>query len=497
MTLQRVAGFSTVALVTALACLVLALLRVGAETSWHEPKHRPTSGLEEEALFSVWKVSQHQPVYADPFQIPYAISYFNWLFYATYGLAGTFALSVLKVDSGWLPTATRSLSFILTLGCGVAFFQVAREGRFWPKDWTWLDKIALSTIAVFNPLFGFFNFTTRPDAGALLFELAGLALVLRYWRSQNRLTLIEATLVLYCAWAFKQSAVTVVAGTCLWFLWRRRFSDFFLVAGISAGLYAATFLIGGPNYYYAVVKSQANCGFQILVGLENFAHACLKSPFLPLALLSLPVSWFLGKHQAKTEGGCPLPVIFVFSLVWCGALSFKIGASDYYFLEPALFGILWLVGICAAGKPFRFFQSAIAVGLCLQLAAVGLILGGRAGVIADPPEQERHRELALQLDKLPGPVLVSERFGNLPWIQRKPPHFVYAFTYHVDRQAGLTYDHGGLGGLIRRRYFKTVVMRNSATPPLQASFDGQSLSEYDRAMSVAGYDFYVLRESVE
>ena len=125
MILQRLTVLSSLALMTAFACVLLAVLRIGSEMSFHQPKHRPTSGLEEEALFSVWKVSQHQPVYADPFQIPYAISYFNWLFYSSYGLAGTLALNLLKIDAGWLPTLTRSLSLSLTLGCGLAFFQIA------------------------------------------------------------------------------------------------------------------------------------------------------------------------------------------------------------------------------------------------------------------------------------------------------------------------------------------------------------------------------------
>src|SRR5438045_9141407 len=44
-----------------------------------------TSGCEEEALFSLWRFAHGEAVYSDPTLLPYAISYFNWLFYLVYG----------------------------------------------------------------------------------------------------------------------------------------------------------------------------------------------------------------------------------------------------------------------------------------------------------------------------------------------------------------------------------------------------------------------------
>lgn len=498
MLLQRLISPKSLIVVTALACVILALVRIAAETSFHQPVHRPTSGLEEEGLFSIWKVSQHQPVYADPLEIPYAISYFNWLFYAAYGLVVIFSLRVLELDSGWLPTVARFLTLSLTFACGFGFWQVAREGRLWPEAWSGLQRVCFAAIAVFNPLFGFFIFTARPDVAALFFELAGLALILRYFRTQSRLLLLAAIVALFCAWSFKQTSVFVVSGICLWFVLKRRFADLFWVSAVSGVLYLTTFLIGGQNYLYAVVRSQANCGFHFLLGADNLMRAFQKSPLLPVALLAWGVAALSRRPEWRAQMRSPLSVIFVVSLALSTLMSMKGGASAYYFVGPFVFGMLWLAEFWAATDHFRgspILRGAVVAGLCLQLLCVGLVGLSRARVDRSPAEQERHRHLAQKLDLLPGPILVDERFGNLPWIQRKPPHFVYAYTYWFDRAAGKTYSKGGLGGLIRSRYFKTIVLRSQTEAPTQPSFDGQSLAAYERLESNGDYDFYVLAKA--
>ena len=132
----------------------------------------------------------------------------------------------------------------------------------------------------------------------------------------------------------------------------------------------------------------------------------------------------------------------------------------------------------------------MAGALSLQLLGAALPFAAQLRVNHSPAEQQRHRNLANKLDLLEAPVLVDERFDNLPWIQRKPPHFVYSFAYWFDRMAGKTFASGGLGGLIRQHYFKTIVLRNE--PRTQTSCDGASLDGYERIESSNGYDFYVL-----
>src|SRR5436190_1377515 len=88
-----------------------AALRWGVILPWN-PELMPatTSGCEEEALFSIWKFTQGQAVYSDPAAVPYAISYFNWLFYWSYGAIAKMCLSVFHLPEIWLPAITRCIT---------------------------------------------------------------------------------------------------------------------------------------------------------------------------------------------------------------------------------------------------------------------------------------------------------------------------------------------------------------------------------------------------
>lgn len=66
--------------------------------------------------------------------------------------------------------------------------------------------------------------------------------------------------------------------------------------------------------------------------------------------------------------------------------------------------------------------------------------------------------LKQHLKELPAPIFVTDRACNLPWIQGKAPHFVYSFTYPLDKKAGVKLERGGIGGLIEQGYFETVVV---------------------------------------
>ena len=48
--------------VTAFVCLFFAFTRIAREVSFPIPVQRPTTGIEEEPLFGIWKVTQDQPV---------------------------------------------------------------------------------------------------------------------------------------------------------------------------------------------------------------------------------------------------------------------------------------------------------------------------------------------------------------------------------------------------------------------------------------------------
>jgi hypothetical protein len=75
---------------------------------------------------------------------------------------------------------------------------------------------------------------------------------------------------------------------------------------------------------------------------------------------------------------------------------------------------------------------------------------------------------------------------NLPWIQDRPPNVVYAFTYFGDR-GNKRFRHGGIGGLIKKGYFATIVLPAGAAP----EFDGSELDLYTCIRRDTVFDYYV------
>jgi hypothetical protein len=139
-----------------------------------------TTGWEGESLFAVWKLVEHQAVYADPHRIPFASSLYNWGFYYFYGLAAEACLRLFHLDAVWISTAGRIVTAAFTLATGVIFFlaqkHFVRAGLFVNSRISW----AWCTIAALSPLAGFASISVRPDIGALAFESAGLYAILRY-----------------------------------------------------------------------------------------------------------------------------------------------------------------------------------------------------------------------------------------------------------------------------------------------------------------------------
>ncbi len=491
--LRRFVSLRSLLVLTTFACLLLSFTRIADEVSFSGPLHRPTTGLEEEPLFAIWKVTQHQPVYVDPFKIPYAESIYNWLFYASYGAVGTFFTTGLGLDCQWLPTITRLLTLLLAATCSFAFWYLAKEARFWPRHWRSLEKVCLATIAIWNPLTGLFVFSARPDMAALFFELLGLALFLRYVRTGTRSLLVLSTFVLFCAWSFKQTSVFVLAGVLLWLALSKRFNDGAVVGLVSGALYAVVFLVGGAFYSYAMLSSQNTCEFRVSHAVSNLIRALQRSSFLLLAIVAWPIACFSRRSEWRNQARSLLGVVLLVCFLCYTAISMKRGAGANYFITPSVLAMLWLIGswdAIANPRSSPILNGIIAAAFSLEFLEAGLLFAAHLRVNHAPAEQQRHRNLAHKLDSLEAPILVDERFDNLPWIQRKPPHFVYSFAYSDNRLAGKGFESGGLGGLIRNHYFKTVVLHNE--PRIQTSFDEGNLDDYERIETSDGYDIYVL-----
>jgi Dolichyl-phosphate-mannose-protein mannosyltransferase len=392
-----------------------------------------TSGAEGESLFAIWKWMHGEKVFAYPFDQPFAISYFNWMFYWTYGAFASGVSYLLKLEPSALPSVARSLTVLLTLVSGVLVYALLD-----PLDL--LRRIAGSVVVALNPLIGFWSVTTRPDIAALVCDLAGLWCVKKADRSGS-IWLMPALVAFYGAWAFKQSFVAALTAACLYLFISGRRKQAFLLGGGSAIAFGATLAFGDADYRYALLWSQSGMWLSASVAFHNCLWAFLKAPLFTLGLVSI-----LASIRKVHLNLLALTGLISFALML--PASGKIGASDNYFLESAAACSVIFLLACSERRVFA--------GAFAQIVPVGLIFAGLTGLPAAKPEPE----LALlkqTLAEMTGPVIVTTGDGNLPWFQEKPPHFLLASTYGVDRLRRKLFAFDGVAGMIRTGLIKVLV----------------------------------------
>lgn len=472
----------------AIAGVVYEVVRFSQTVWFSRPYFGCTTGSEEEALYALWKWLHGLPVYGDMFDIPYAASYFNWLFYAVYGTVNWLVLTVSGAGEEMIPAISRcttlllhllALGFVVAIGrqLRLRFFLLSRDGGW-----------GYAAFAVLNLCYGLWAITCRPDVGALLLELIGFWTILKYEAGHRRVWLLAIVASLYCAWAFKQNCVTVITVYCLALLLRRRFAELLCVALPTFALYAITFLVGGPLYGYACVLSQSQMGLSPLFGAQNFLLASVKAPLLGVAVCLIPAFLVVAKRSVALPKRL-LVGTFLGSLLLALVASMKAGAYVNYFFLPGALGALCLADLCGNLRWPRLALLArygVACAAVFQVGTIAQRLLHREGTVILQRQHAPAVSLRQELPSLPAPVLVYSSAMNLPWIQARPPHFVYAFTYFGDRQTR-QFRHDGMGGLVREGFFGTVALEKS-TPPV---FDGQPLGRYRLSKSDAYFDYYV------
>ncbi|MGO8758566.1 MAG: ArnT family glycosyltransferase [Terracidiphilus sp.] len=461
----RIAEVSLV--LTAGACLALLLVRIYYAISFVTPYLLATTGYEWENLYSVWKITQHLPVYTDPHGIPFTVSYYNWAYYYFYGWITNACLHLFHLDAVWIATIGRIVSLAFTVVTGIVFWLTGREfvkTGFFSKPavaWAW------SLIAATSPLVGFWSITVRSDIGALAFEAAGLYVFLRYLRHPDHRLIVAAALLFYAAWSFKQSSVTMLAGSALTLLLCRRWRAFFTLSAIWWALVVVTLVVGGPLYRENILFSQQHLPMTVSLGLTNALRAFGKNPFLLLCLAVIAISFLKRlRDLASRPIEAALTLVALFSFCFALVTSCKAGANDNYFI-PAAWAAMLGFALLLQGSHSRWIPAGLAVCSVLSIGAIALSPTGLTYYynyrIEDPPR----RAVAEKLRHLPSPVFVVDPYSDLPWVQPNPPYFVVPDTYRYDRDAGVPLEDGGWEGLARAGYFGTLVFYENGMPAPQ------------------------------
>jgi hypothetical protein len=490
-------------MVAAAACAALAACRVWNVVSWTEPSLVITSGCEEEALFSIWKFIHGQEVYADPAAIPYAASYFNFIFYKTYGLWTKLGLALPGLDEAWLPTIARCLTLLIVFANVLVFRQLVKEGELAPEGFGRAALWAVALIPFLNPMAGLWIFTVRPDWLAVLLELLALLWLMRYDRQGGIGRLLIACGFLYAAWATKQTAIAVVVAWCLVNLCKKHWRGVALVAGVLLPAFGLTLALGGPAYVHSVVTSQRHMDILPAQAVHLLLGALQENPLFGVALVAwLCFGWRL-RCNFRARPMQLLSWCLAISTLWAFVTSMKAASNtNYYYLAGAL-SLLWLLGQRrAARSDFERFDPGWWTGCLLLIAlVVKFACGGSPKDTLDfAHEQAKARALTARLRALPGPALVTTRAANLPWIQPHAPHFVVATAYPYDRRGGVTFQRGGLAGLVASGYFNVIAIpKDEPTTTIDdeptTTIDGAPLTRYRLESDDRYFTYYLRRPS--
>lgn len=475
-------------LAAALACLVLSTavfvrrghsaIRAAAEP----PGVALTSGYEAESFFALWRAVNGRPVYADVTRLPYASAYFNWLFYAGYAVPVRAAVQ-LGGDAAIIPLAGRLITTVGALAGAAALFWLLRRvlgGRS-------LIAAALATFVFFGPLVGWWSHTLRPDVWALTLETAAVLLLLLRHRAHPLGSAVLAGLLFYGAWSCKQTYFFGLGGAFCFLLWRRQWRPAAVLAVVSVSLWLATFALLGPVYREAFRGTVTTNIYYLELGLASLRDMFVKSS--PLWLM-VSGAFLL---RTKADPAVPAPplardavALGALGLLVAAPLAFaascKLGASSYYYFTTLLMLSLLTAGLIAT----RASPRLVVAGLGLAAGLQALVLSGQAGKI-DLTGQSRELAAVWSVwHRQPEPRFASYTNLNLPWLNSGSPPLVIAFNYDLDRAAGRAFEHDGIGGLIARGYFRTLLLP-SATG---TDYDGGSLRLYSRGETIADVTVY-------
>lgn len=469
---KKLQKYLHVSLVLCVVAVVVA--RVAGNTGILRPMHILTSGFEEESMYAIWKCLNGQPVYADPHNIPFAASYFNWLFYYSYaGIIGLFQ-SVLGFGDEWIPQAGRYISLAGAVVALLASVAIA-------KRMTGKAQLSLLGWSVFISFFlgylvGFWLFTVRPDVWATTFEVLAFFAFVAYNDKKKLVLLLLSAILFYISWGFKHNFIAVAGACWLFLVIRKRYMHAGLFAAVLCVAIPSTIALGTEAYRYLLIKSQMSQGINIWQGIYTGKKALLKSLNVTVPLMLMGLILLLKYSPAKLlkkiladDYALVLTISLLISAGWFFFFSMKPGSSDNYYFSPVAVCAILLVYLNDkyGDKPsVRNLLPGVYGLASVGYIALGLlILTGRQGVLAHDKLSQKYYAIAEVTKNLNPPVYVEkDNFSNLPWLNKSRPNFVVATTYYILRTEPQLLERNGIEGLMRQGYFESIVNIDNISP---------------------------------
>jgi len=432
----------------------------------------PTA-VESPMIDSVWRCMNHRPVYQSPFVFPFSLSLYNYLFYHMY--AG--ALRLIGAWDASILTWGRQFTLLFALVGAVAQWRLVRTLLKLRGRASLLSLVLAVGLWLCTSLVKYWALSIRPDMAAAALVMMALWVVVR----QPRFCFAYAGLLLYLAWAFKQSAVLTLVGLCLWLLLNKRWRDLALLAAVFAALVALTLWIGTPEYRFSIlVAPQMVKGFSF--GIPWISHALgtgLTALGLNLYWVAAPFVLLRASNRKGAEqfSGAPsfsrssrkgwestLMTIFTLALIIGLAGMGKIGGTSNYLFEAFVAGST-LLQLAVFTVPARLVTALLLFG-CVQPAvqlggaAIGYHHSGKKDMIPIATASEYREAVALRerLAAMKKPIFTTDGPFELPWISTENGASALVIDPNFQEAARTREANGGIEGLLQRGEIPTVML---------------------------------------
>jgi hypothetical protein len=482
--MRRIA--SLMMLAGAFSALVLMFMRLGSVISFGEPYHVVTSGFEEESLYAMWKWLHGVAIYTDPHAIPFSASYFNWLYYAIYGSVIKMGIEWLGIGEEWIPTLGRLLTFGILLGACCLNTRLLSKPGILRYPLPLPHAFSLSVLVWLGPLIGFWAMTVRPDGLALCFDLIAAYAFLKYYPASMRRAILLAALACYLSWACKQVNIVMPGAIGLFLLTQRQYLAMLVFGTLMSVSYGLTLVLANEAMLNMLLFKGTAIPFSFDVFQGNVINFLKKSVPAWFLLALLTVKQPQSQDNVARLGWCGL-------LVWALTLlpaSSKVGSADNYHFIAMMF--MGFIVASKLGTVTQLYANRVLVASgALYVLMVGVALKGPslAGL-----SSQHQQNLALKacISQQEPPVFIMNHYGALPWMNTQSPTFMLAYNYWFDRQRHHAFESNGIGGLIEKQYFATLILPSD----IEKTFDEASLSHYQKLPDTCvGYSMYIKKEA--
>jgi hypothetical protein len=461
---------SRVAAVLAFFALNLAVYLIRIFSVWRYGALFCSTAVESPMIDSVWRCMNHRPVYAWPFVFPFSLSLYNYLFYYVYAAAlrlmGT-------VDAGIL-TWGRQFTLLFALAGALTQWRLVRSLLNLRGLASCLSLALAVGLWLCTSLVKYWALSIRPDMAAAALVMIALWVVVR----QTRFCFAWVGLLLYLAWAFKQSVVLTFAGLCLWLLLQKRWRDLTLIVSVFTALVCATLLLGSPEYRFSILIAP-----QMVRGFAFSLPWILRALGTGLTAVGLNLYWIAAPFVLLCDSrnsGAPLILrslqngwesmlltVFALALIIGLAGMGKVGGTSNYLFEAFAAGST-LLQIAVFSVPARLVTALLLFG-CIQPATqlVGVAIGyhhsGKKDMVPIATASEYRDALALhnRLATLKKPLFTTDGVFALPWNSTENGAPAIVLDPNFQEAARSREVNGGIEGMLRRGEIPTVMLAST------------------------------------